>query len=229
MANPQTNQVGSAVYADGAQINSRAGKMGDLIVSEAQGRFYEQTYRGLKFAAGLAALTSINNATFTIATLSATCTPVLGVWNPQNSGVNLVILQAILQVIVTAATNTGPGGFMWAYGSTTVAISTATAAWNRKTLGQTGAQGKNVSGVALTGLSSNLAVAHGSALQGGSGANFSFVGTAAGQFTGQSGNAVENFDGSIIVPPGGVLALLAAGTPVAHSAHGALVWDEVPQ
>ena len=31
-----------------------------------------------------------------------------------------------------------------------------------------------------------------------------------------------------IAPPGGVLALLATTTPVAHSASSGLVWEEVP-
>jgi hypothetical protein len=38
---------------------------------------------------------------------------------------------------------------------------------------------------------------------------------------------VENFDGSLIVPPGGVLALMAVTTPVAQSAVAGIVWEEV--
>ena len=40
-------------------------------------------------------------------------------------------------------------------------------------------------------------------------------------------SSVENFDGSLIVPPGGVLALLGHTTPVAHSAAAEILWEEV--
>jgi hypothetical protein len=84
-----------------------------------------------------------------------------------------------------------------------------------------------VSGVALTGLSGTIATAFGSALGGGSYSNAALLGTAAGFQTILNG-FVENFDGSLIVPPGGVIALMATTTPVAHSATSALVWEEVP-
>ena len=42
-----------------------------------------------------------------------------------------------------------------------------------------------------------------------------------------SGNWVENFDGSLIVPPGAVLGLFSNTTPVAVSAAGTLLWAEV--
>jgi hypothetical protein len=59
-------------------------------------------------------LTAINNATYTTGTLTASCTPILGVYNPSTSLVNLVILQAILDLAMTAATNTGGAPFVWA-------------------------------------------------------------------------------------------------------------------
>jgi hypothetical protein len=39
---------------------------------------------------------------------------------------------------------------------------------------------------------------------------------------------IDNIDGAIVVPPGGVLALLATGTPVAVSAASSLLWEELP-
>ena len=39
---------------------------------------------------------------------------------------------------------------------------------------------------------------------------------------------IEQIDGAVIVPPGGVLALLATATGVAHSAVSSLLWEEVP-
>jgi O-antigen/teichoic acid export membrane protein len=41
-------------------------------------------------------------------------------------------------------------------------------------------------------------------------------------------NGVQNFDGSIIVPPGGVLALLNTVSSTTHSVAARLMWEEVP-
>lgn len=217
--------VGPVTLNDGAAGEVRLGKYGDLIASELHGRFYEQNYRGNVFSAGMG-LTAINNATFTTGTLTASCTPVLGVWNPSTSPVNLVILQVSLAAALTALTATGPGGFSWATSIGNTAISTGSAPFNRKTLSAAGSQAKAfASSPALTGLTNNLAVAFGSALNVGQPYNISEVATAAGFMT-QPAIAVENFDGGLIVPPGGVLALLANTTTVAHSVCGFLSWEE---
>ena len=219
--------VGPSSASPGTLLNSRSGQLGDLIASELQGRFYEQTYRGNKFAAGLAALTAITNATFTVATLGATCTPILGVWNPGTSTANLVLTQATLAATITALAATGGGPYVWAGSTGNNALTLGSAPISRKTMAAAGSQAKNMCGVALTGLTNNLVALFGSALGGGSASNASFAATAASMQTTLQG-FVENFDGSLIVPPGGVLALLATTTPVAHSAVGSLVWDEVP-
>lgn len=218
-------KVGIQNTADGTDIPSRGGRQGDQIVSELHGRFYEQTLRGNVYSAGMTT-TSINAATFTTATLGATGTPILGVWNPVTSPVNLVILQAIMVITVTAATNTGCGTFQWCSSVNNSAITTGATPWNRKTLSQAGSFAKNMAGLAMTGQTNPLVVMHAACLGGGSGGNFSFVGTAAGQFTVQD-VSVENVDGGLIVPPGGLLAVLCTTTPVAHSATSALIWEEV--
>jgi hypothetical protein len=147
-------------------------------------------------------------------------------YNPPTSGVNAVLEQASLNAAITAATNTGVGGLFWAVSSNNPAVSTGSTPWNMKTLLQAGSAVKNVSGVALTGLTNNLVVAFGSALITGPNSNYSFVGTAASEVPSAT-QAIENFDGGLIIPPGSVLALLAATTPVAVSACGFLSWDEV--
>jgi hypothetical protein len=205
--------------------------LSDVIVSELGGRFGEAAFRGTLFSGGMA-LTAINNATFTSATLGATCTPIAGVWNPPASTANLEMLQAILALTVTATTATGGGPFVWAVSSGgTAPITTALKSWNRRTLSnQTGGQGQNVSGVALTGLvaANNLVVVGASALSGGLLKNISSVETAVGQNIGTTGITAENLDGQFYVPPGGILALLATTTPVAHSAASMLLWREAP-
>lgn len=218
--------VGPQVTSDGANPILRGGKSGEAIVQELHGRFYEQCYRGNTYRGGMTTLTSISNATFTIATTGVTATPIVGLYNPSTSLVNAVILQAILGITLTSLTATGGGPFLWAYSLGNGAVSTGSTPINSKTLVASGSACKVFGGAALTGMTGVLAALVGSALCGGASYNVSEVATAAGFMTPQMSD-VENFDGSLIVPPGGVLALLATTTPVAHSAVSGLVWEEV--
>lgn len=222
-------QVGPQNNADGnvPVQGFRQGKQGELIASELHARYYEQVYRGNVFSGGMT-LTAINAATFTSATLGATCTPLMGVFNPVGSGVNAVILAAKLSVSLTALQNTGAAPFVWAASvGNSAPLTLGLQPWKRNTLQQSGSLLKNLAGVALTGLVSNLAVIGSSALSGGNAYNIASLGTAAG-FTTTQAAAVEWMDGLFIVPPGGVLVLLATTTPVAHSAASTLAWEEVP-
>lgn len=226
----QYGQVGpvSPGAGDASQVPLRLDRTGAVVVQELHGRFYEQTNRGNVFATTANAIVNISNVTFTIATLGATGTPIIGVWNPVGSGVNLVVLQAYLTVIMTALQNTGCGGFFWAYSGGNIGLTLGTAPTSRKTLTAFGSQAKGfVTGVAMTGQTTTLVVTDASSLNGGSGYNIALLGTAAG-FQPYSSTTVENFDGSMAIPPGGMLALLAGTTPVAHSAIGGILWEEVP-
>jgi hypothetical protein len=219
-------RVGPDTLADGAEAKVRQGKSAEQIFTELHGRFYEQASRGVLFSGGIG-LTAINNATYTTGTLGATCTPVLGVYNPGASVVNLVILQASLALTMTALQATGPAPFVWATSVGNTAISTGNQPLNRRTLLTGGSAGLDMSNVALTGLTTNLLVRHGSSLGGGSATDAAFLATAVAMQT-QQLPTVENIDGGVIVPPGGVLALLATTTPVAHSAVASILWEEVP-
>jgi hypothetical protein len=219
-------RVGPDTLGDGAEAKLRQGRSAEQIVQELHGRFYEQTKRGNVFSDGFG-LTAINNATYTTATLGPTVTPIAGLYNPNNSGVDCVILEASLSLVMTALAATGPGGFAWAASVGNAAVSTGNEPLNRYALTLGGSKARGLCNVAPTGLTNNLVVRFGSALFGGSAENVSFTATAVAMQT-QALGAKELFDGSLIVPPGGVLALLATTTPAAHSAVSALVWEEVP-
>ena len=172
-------------------------------------------------------LTSISNATFSTGTLGATATPIIGVWNATGSGKNLEILQVRVQVVITAATATGPGAFMWCTAVNQSAITTGIVPLSRFSLAASGAVGKGYANTALTGLSGNLIVQEAVGIQGGPIGNFSMVGTGAGFITPVGGNTLDNIDGSWIVPPGGVLAMLCTtNPPVGVSAASSLLWEE---
>ena len=207
-----------------AIVSGRAGQQGDLIVSELHGRFYEANYRGNVYFGGHTALAALSANTIT---LTATTTPILGVWNPSNNTSNLVMLQATLNVVANNLTSgAGPGVFVWAISTSNGAISTGAAPYNAKTLLASGSNAKAFAGsTALTGLTNNLVVVGGSLLPSPSGLTYT---TLASTALLPSYAGVENFDGSLIVPPGGVLALLNTTSSTVFSAAGRLQWEEVP-
>jgi len=172
-------------------------------------------------------LTSINNATFTTGTLGATATPIIGLWNPLSSGKNLVVLQARVALIATAVTTfTGPGSLMWCVAVNQGAISTGIVPFSRYSLAQSGSVAKVFANTALTGLSGNMTVMEASGLQSFSN-NFSNALTAVSQATANPAS-IDNIDGSIILVPGSVLALLGSTTPVSVSGASSIMWEEIP-
>lgn len=219
-------RVGPVFGAVGTPVPLTATTSGAQRVSDAHGRFWAATFEGRIYSGGMT-LTSISNATFTSATTGVTMTPIAGIYNPLTSTVNCVVLQANLGVTMTAAAATGGGPYVWMVNTGQSAISTGANPYNRKTLVATGSQAKNMAGAALTGMTGALVIMGGSALMGGSAFNATFTATAVAMQT-QQLSSVENIDGSIIVPPGGVLVLAATTTPAAHSATSALTWEEIP-
>lgn len=216
-------QTGPNISADGAQLPARMGRLSDLIVSELHGRFYEQTFRGNVYSIGSGATALSANTV----TLSNTSTPIVGVWNPSTSSVNLVMLQAAVQVYInTLTTPVGCGPLVWASSLGNTAITTGSAPVNRKTLASTGSQAKGFpGGVALSGLTNNTVIFEGADLQ-----NTTIIthGTITAVSTQFSVGGVQNFDGSLIVPPGGVLALLNTTSTTTCSIASRLMWEEVP-
>jgi hypothetical protein len=219
-------QVGPKAAQDGAQIVARSTKSGALVVADAHGRFQEAAIRGNLYSGGMT-LASISNATFSTGTLGATATPIVGIWNPLSNTKYAVVLQANLQVIITALQVTGPGAFMWCTSTGNSGISTGNNPLNRLTLAATGSAVKDMSGVALTGLTNNLVVRDAASIMGGPATNLSTLQTAAGLMP-VAVAGIAHIDGAFIVPPGGVLALLCTtNPPVAISAASSLLWEEV--
>lgn len=220
-------KVGPVTAADSSFNTARGDRSGALMVADAHSRFQESAYRNQLFSAGMT-VTSIANATFTTATLGATATPIIGLWNPTSSGKNCVILQVRVQLVNTAATTTSPGAFMWSTAVNQSAISTGITPLNRFSLATSGAVAKGFANTALTGLSGNLTVQEAAGLQPANGSNYSQVGTAVGFAAGGVNLLVESIDGAFIIPPGGVLSLQCTTTPVAISAASSLLWEEIP-
>lgn len=218
-------RTGLVTSSDGAVNPARSDKTGATIIQDAHGRFTEAALRGTLFSAGMT-LTSISNATFTTGTLTATCTPIIGLWNPPNSGKNLLVLQARLQLVTTAlSTPTGPGGLVWTTSTNQSAITTGITPLNRLSLAASGSVGKGFANTALTGLSGSLVVQEASGFSTYP-TNVTAAETAAG-FMPAAPGGIENIDGGFVIPPGGIIALLATTTPVAISAASSILWEEI--
>jgi hypothetical protein len=208
----------------GATPAIRQGQQGDLIASELHGRFYEQTYRGAMFSISTAALTTM---TANHVALTSTSTPMVGVWNPPGSGVNIVVLQSSLQLVPTTFTTpVPPGTLAWAAQVNQTAITTGVAPWNRRSLTRNGSAVKAFDGsTALTGLANNLTIFETADFTGQPNLTY---GTLASTVLLPSIGGVQNFDGQLIVPPGGVLSLVGTTSTTTFAYIARLLWEEVP-
>jgi hypothetical protein len=208
------------------------GQQGDLIVSEAHGRFYEQTYRGSTFRFGTnvvitgASTMAIATGLSTTLSTSASGVPMLGIWNPPTSSVNVVLLQAQVNPMFNTATTPTPfGSLMWGSSLGNGGIQLGQLPFNSKTLMQSGSQVKAFNGwQTLAGLTNPVTALEPADLNGG---GMVAYGTAS-QTVGSTTISVQNFDGQMIVPPGGVLALFSTTSTTSFSYTGRLLWEEVP-
>lgn len=219
-----SGQVGPQVVGDGTWPVFRSGRSGELVVTELHGRFYEQVLRGNVFSIGCQ-LTALSAATIL---LTASGQPIVGVWNPSSSPVNLSILQAMLVDEINNVTSVALGAFVWASSLSNSALTAGLAPFNRKTLASAGSQAKAFAlstASLLTGLTNNLTVFEPAEFNTASGLLTTTV-TAATPTPSVSG--VQNFDGSLIVPPGGVLGLFNTISVTTHSVAARLMWEEIP-
>jgi hypothetical protein len=221
--------TGPSKVSNGSLSALRGGTLGDGIVSELHGRFYEQNYQGNLYSIGCMPATTVAPTALSASTilLTASAQPIVGVWNPLSSTVNVVILQATLVDVINNVTSVAPGSFVWAASVGNSALSAGLAPFNRKTLSNNGSQAKGFSlstASLLTGLTNNLVIFDAAEFNVASGLLTTTV-TAATPTPSVSG--VQNFDGSLIVPPGGMLALLNTVSSTTHSVTARLLWEEV--
>lgn len=218
---------GPLVGANGTASPFTASPSGSSRVNDAHGRLMQPALEGRLYNGGMS-LTDISNITFTSATTGATATPIIGLWNPLTNDRYLVILKAYLGITLTALQATGGGPYVWMYSNQNNAITTGNSPINAKTISSPGGSNAKVfAGAALSGMTGTLALLRGSSLCGGSMSKAAFLATQVAMQTGQL-SAVEDIDGSIIVPPGSVVGLFATTTPVAHSAVSGITWEEMP-
>lgn len=203
------NQVGpiaaTASIAPGILTPARAGNLGDLIVSELHGRYYETTYRRASFTAN-----STAGVTTTVGT-AATYTG-LALTNPLGSAVNLVLNKVgIAWIAVLAA---GAFGVMYGYNSSSAVTQTTAITAKNKFFGAGG------SGTGLVATSITAPTAFSSVEILGSMGSLATTGY-------QTQDSFYDFEGSVILPPGAYAAIYTS-VVTTNSLHASFSWEEVP-
>jgi len=216
--------VGPQVVADGTNPTLRGGRSGEAIVQQLHGRYFEQAFRGSLFSIGCAP-TALSAATIA---LTSSGQPIVGVWNPLASGVNLVILQAALTDFINNVTSVALGGFIWASSVNNGALTAGLNPFNRRSMASSGSLARAFSlstASLLTGLTNNLTFFEAAEFNTASGL---LTTTVAAATPTPSVAGVQVFDGSLLVPPGGVLGLFNTISSATHTVSARLMWEEVP-
>lgn len=210
----------------GQNITAGFGEFSDLLVSPLMPKYYENTYRGLKYVASTAGGGVQLAATHLFSTAVATFTPILAIYNPITSKVNLVVTKAWCGLTAAPlATITQTGAFLLV-GNSAQSITNAQTATpvNTLTLRAAGSQAVGITNAALAGASGNALLLR--PLSG----DVEIV-TATANATGVIGPVnQEEVAGSIIVPPGGYLAIAngISNAVAGHLVTAGFEWDEIP-
>lgn len=202
----QVGPIATTSLADGGQAPLRQGKLGDAIISELHGRYYEQTYRGNIYSAG-------NQAAAATVALGTLVNTGLILSNPLGSGKNIVLLKLsyVNSVVVPTA------GFLaleTGFNSGTNVIHTTPATVFSNLIGT------GPSGVGLVDVAATLPTAPTHRL------GLAQCGTLATTGYGVTTPNVVDVEGSIILPPGGYAAYYTLATNTAAWLF-TFTWEEV--
>lgn len=184
----------------------RQGQLGDVVVSELHGRYYEQAYRRNLFN-GAVQGTGITTSAGLVTGYTG-----LALTNPTSSTVNLVLTK------VGYGVNAAPTATMvvsLAFNTSTTAVTQTTAITGRNNfLGGAAPQGLVASAVTFPTAPINSHI-------------LGVIGTNPITALNESTNIVD-LEGSIVMPPGSYIAIVTSTASAATSFWGAFQWEEVP-
>jgi hypothetical protein len=183
----------------------RGGKTGELMVSQTHGKYYEAASRGKLFYSYAAAIA-----------MSASATSALGniIWNPPGSGVNAVLGKWDFANIVTDANALE---LLLGYSvQTTVPGSVTAAVTGPCILGPVGTSTSACKAYSVATITTAATAI----------ASLAYI-YAAIDTVGQ-GQIKDDFDGSIIIPPGYLVHLMCAVAAGTAGTYSTLFWEEVP-
>lgn len=205
-------QCGPTATQDGQVNTARITRDTSLAVQQSHGPLYECVYRGNLFSLPTAAAGVTITATQTVAVTLAS--PIVGIFNPANSGVNAVVLYVDHN---WASGTAGAGGLAFATSICTVTAASGAGAVNLKTQAVGSSQCKTFTAAAATGQTAAPNIVR------------MLGGPSTGALAANSTQYYQVFfEGGLIVPPGclGMVLANAAGTsPVVLAS---LIWEETP-
>ena len=206
------NQVGpisaTSSISPGTQVPGRAGQLGDTIYSQAQPRYYEQTYRRNCF--------SVANQSVTATTAGlATAYTGLCISNAPGNTVNVVLTKIGWSLLVVQAA-VASIALALGYNAST-AVTHTTPVTPRSNFFGTGASPQALADVSCT-LPTAPVYTHllGSAL------------TGAVTTVPQVAPTFVDLEGSVILPPGAYAIIATSSVSAAASFWGSFSWMEVP-
>jgi len=213
--------VGPANLADGQQgWPMRTDRTGALVTHVANGSKYEHNARGKLYhvCAGSAsgALTGVTVIAEMVSPPAATKKTVLSLYNPGGSGVDVVVLKSWLSDV---SGTPGVGAWSWCVSLLNGVAMTATENCTPIAV-RTGGRGlaKGFSNTALTaGLVHALVRPFGHAPFGGAIAA-----------AGQDISSIDNTDGDIVCPPGGIISICPPATGTTHIVVAGITYAEIP-
>lgn len=194
-------QVGVQSPTDGVKVIARAGRLGEIMVSELRARYAEQALRGNMFS-----VCTQGTSVTTTAALATTFTG-LAVGNPVGSGVNLV-----LNKFSAAQFAVGVAGTIGVMGGAGVIAASLTP--QSRILGG-GAVSKATASAGAT-ISTPVLIS-----------TFGSVGSVATTGYGLESGIFVDLEGSLIVPPGSFIASYTS-TAQTSAFQFSFGWEEVP-
>lgn len=204
-------KVGPQLATDGNIIDPRLTREGSAAVADADGHFSEIVLRGQVYTTSTSAAGITIVATHVSPLAAGTGTPLVGLFNPVNSGVVL----KVMKVRVASVSGTPGGPFVWNVIPAPAGISAAgQQGINNKTF-VVGGVAKAFVGTALTG--SVLATMFGP------------IGGPSAIAVGAGVNSIEAvIDGIIQIQPGCFIGIAATAAGTTHVASAMLTWAEAP-
>lgn len=211
-------QVGAPAQSvsTGATPPIRQGQLGDVVVSELHGRYYEQTYRRNMYSGAISGATGLTATALGV--ITATAYTGLALYNPPNSQVVCVLQKCgwALPIAPAAATVVSLGQF---YSPGIPYTTTAVSAKNNYIQGP--APTASLYSVATFGISSTAPVTttptH----------TLGWVGTVAATSTANQ-LTITDLEGSIVIPPGGGVCYYLSTVAQTNGFFGSFAWEEVP-
>jgi hypothetical protein len=205
-------RVGPISATDGSINPVRLTKTGEIAFSQAHGAYQEAVLRGGVWCLSSAAAGITVAAAHVIG--AAAGSPLVGMFNPINSGVNLVMLRANSS---WNSGTTGAGGLVWGCIAANAGVTAtgANGAINMLTLASGGSLAKTFTNSALTGAGASVLLRF-------------LGGPTVGALAANANQTVnEVTDGDIICPPGGVIGLFAATAGTSPIVGCSVTWEEV--